>query len=287
MQAAYDNRPLTFPEFDARVPQVVFVSATPAPYELEQSGKPVEQLIRPTGLLDPEITVKPTRGQIDDLLSEIRKVVNDGGRVLITTLTKKMSEELTDYLKEHSVKVKYMHSDIDTLERIDIVNGLRLGEFDVLCGINLLREGLDLPEVKLVAILDADKEGFLRSDTSLIQTIGRAARNAEGRVIMYADTITESMKRAIGETERRRKIQNEYNKAHGIVPKTIVKEVKSTLNITKKHTSDDLKMQEIPDEIEKLKALMKVASGQLDFERAIEIREKIAELKMRLRKAGK
>ena len=287
MQAAYDNRPLTFPEFDARIPQVVFVSATPAQYELEQAGQTVEQIIRPTGLLDPEITVKPTRGQIDDLLSEIHTVVNEGGRVLITTLTKKMAEELTDYLKEHSVKVKYMHSDIDTLERIDIVNGLRLGEFDVLCGINLLREGLDLPEVKLVAILDADKEGFLRSDTSLIQTIGRAARNSEGRVIMYADSVTDSMKRAIGETNRRRKAQDEYNKAHGIVPKTIIKEVKSTLNITKKKVDDDIKMQEIPDEIEKLKALMKVASGQLDFERAIEIRERIAELKMRLRKAGK
>ena len=287
MQAAFDNRPLTFDEFDARVPQVVFVSATPAPYELGESGQRVEQLIRPTGLLDPEVEIKPTRGQIDDLLSQIHTVVQGGGRVLVTTLTKKMAEELTDYLKEHSIKVKYMHSDVDTLERIDIVNGLRLGEFDVLCGINLLREGLDLPEVKLVAILDADKEGFLRSDTALIQTIGRAARNSEGRVIMYADTITDSMKRAIGETKRRRQVQDEYNKAHGIVPKTIVKEVKSTLNITKKKTDDDLKMQEIPDEIEKLKALMKVASGQLDFERAIEIREKIAELKMRLRKAQK
>ena len=285
MRSAYDNRPLTFEEFDARIPQVIFVSATPAPYELEQAGQKVEQLIRPTGLVDPEITVKPTKGQIDDLLSEIRKVVDEQGRVLITTLTKKMAEELTDYLKEHSVKVKYMHSDIDTLERIDIVNGLRLGEFDVLCGINLLREGLDLPEVKLVAILDADKEGFLRSDTSLIQTIGRAARNAEGRVIMYADRITDSMKRAIGETERRRKVQTQYNKEHGIVPKTIVKEVKSTLNITKKAKGEDIKMQEIPDEIEKLKALMKVASGQLDFERAIEIRERIAELKAKLRKA--
>ena len=287
MQAAFDNRPLTFDEFDARVPQMVCVSATPAPYELEQAGQKVEQLIRPTGLIDPEIMVKSTKGQIDDLLSQIRMTVNDGGRVLITTLTKKMAEELTDYLKEHSVKVKYMHSDIDTLERINIVNGLRLGEFDVLCGINLLREGLDLPEVKLVAILDADKEGFLRSDTSLIQTIGRAARNSEGKVIMYADVITDSMKRAIGETERRRKIQSEYNAAHGIIPKTIIKEVKSTLNITKKKTSDDIKMQDIPDEIEKLKALMKVASGQLDFERAIEIREKIAELKMKLRKAQK
>ncbi len=287
MHSAYDNRPLTFAEFDARVPQMVCVSATPAQYELEQAGQTVEQLIRPTGLLDPEITVKPTKGQIDDLLSEVRKVTNEGGRVLITTLTKRMAEELTDYLKEHSVRVKYMHSDIDTLERIDIVNGLRLGEFDVLCGINLLREGLDLPEVKLVAILDADKEGFLRSDTSLIQTIGRAARNSEGRVVMYADVITDSMKRAIGETERRRKVQDEYNKAHGIVPKTIIKEVKSTLNITKKKTDDDIKMQDIPDEIEKLKALMKVASGQLDFERAIEIREKIAQLKMKLRKAQK
>ncbi len=287
MKAAFDNRPLTFEEFDARVPQMICVSATPAPYELQEAGQRVEQLIRPTGLLDPPVTVKPTKGQIDDLLSEIRKTVNEGGRVLITTLTKRMSEELTDYLKEHSVKVKYMHSDIDTLERVDIVNGLRSGEFDVLCGINLLREGLDLPEVRLVAILDADKEGFLRSETSLIQTIGRAARNSEGRVIMYADVLTDSMKRAIGETDRRRRIQNEYNQAHGIVPKTIVKEIKSTLNITKKKSDTDIKMQDIPDEIEKLKALMKVASGQLDFERAIEIREKIAELKAKLRKAQK
>jgi excinuclease ABC subunit B len=287
MQAAFDNRPLTFDEFDARVPQVVFVSATPAPYELGESGQRVEQLIRPTGLLDPEVEIKPTRGQIDDLLSQIHTVVQGGGRVLVTTLTKKMAEELTDYLKEHSVKVKYMHSDIDTLERVDIVNGLRSGEFDVLCGINLLREGLDLPEVKLVAILDADKEGFLRSETSLIQTIGRAARNSEGRVIMYADTITDSMRRAIDETNRRRTVQAAYNQAHGITPKTIIKEVKSTLNITKKAKGDDIKMSEIPDEIEKLKALMRVASGQLDFERAIEIRERIAELKMRLRKAGK
>ncbi len=287
MRSAYDNRPLTFEEFDARVPQMICVSATPAPYELEQAGQRVEQLIRPTGLLDPLIEVRPTKGQIDDLLSELKKTINDGGRVLITTLTKRMAEELTDYLKEHGIKVKYMHSDVDTLERIDIVNGLRLGEFDALCGINLLREGLDMPEVKLVTILDADKEGFLRSDTALIQTIGRAARNSEGRVIMYADTMTDSMKRAIGETERRRKIQNAYNEAHGIVPKTIVKEVKSTLNITKKKSITDIKMQEIPDEIEKLKALMKVASGQLDFERAIEIREKIAELKRKLHSATK
>jgi excinuclease ABC subunit B len=279
---------LTFEEFDARVPQLICVSATPAAYELSQAGQTVEQLIRPTGLLDPKVEVRQTKGQIDDLLAEIKKVTDDGGRVLITTLTKKMSEELTDYLKEHSIKVKYMHSDIDTLERVDIVNGLRRGDFDVLCGINLLREGLDMPEVKLVAILDADKEGFLRSDTSLIQTIGRAARNSDGRVVMYADTMTDSMKRAIGETERRRKIQDEYNRQHGITPKTIVKEIKSTLNITKKKSvGDEIDMKDIPDEIEKLKALMKVASGALDFERAIEIREKIAELKMKLRKAQK
>ena len=286
MQAAYDNRPLTFDEFDARVPQMICVSATPAPYELSQAGQAVEQLIRPTGLLDPIIDVRPTKGQIDDLLSEIHKTVNGGGRVLITTLTKRMAEELTDYLKEHSIKVKYMHSDIDTLERVEIVNGLRSGAFDVLCGINLLREGLDMPEVKLVCILDADKEGFLRSDTALIQTIGRAARNSEGRVIMYADVITDSMKRAIGETERRRRVQDEYNKAHGITPKTIVKPIQSTLNITKKKkVGDEVELRDIPDEIEKLKALMKIASSQLDFEKAIEIRETIAELKTRLRKA--
>ncbi len=287
MQSAYDNRPLTFDEFDARIPQLICVSATPAPYELSQAENKVEQLIRPTGLLDPEIDVRPTKGQIDDLLSEIKIETNEGGRVLITTLTKKMAEELTDYLKEHGLKVKYMHSDIDTLERVDIVNGLRLGEFDVLCGINLLREGLDLPEVKLVAILDADKEGFLRSDTALIQTIGRAARNAEGRVLMYADTVTDSMRRAIKETNRRRTVQAEYNDRHGITPKTIRKEVKSSLGITKKKTADDIKMKDIPDEIEKLKGLMKVASGSLDFERAIEIRDRIAELKRKLAKASR
>lgn len=288
LKSAYDNRPLTFEEFDARIPQLICVSATPAPYELEQSGNTVEQLIRPTGLLDPEVEVRPTKGQIDDLLGEINKVIASQGRVLVTTMTKRMAESLTDYLKEHSLKVKYMHSDIDALERIDIINGLRSGEFDVLCGINLLREGLDLPEVKLVAILDADKEGFLRSETALVQTIGRAARNAEGRVIMYADTITGSMKRAIDETQRRRKIQDEYNKAHGITPKTIIKEVKSTIGITgKKKVGDDIKAAEIPAEIEKLKALMAVASAQLDFERAIEIRDTINGLKKRMRTAGK
>ena len=287
MRSAYDNRPLTFEEFDERVPQLICVSATPAEYELKEAGQIVEQIIRPTGLLDPEIEVRPVKGQIDDLLGEIKKVTASGGRTLITTLTKRMAENLTDFLKESGVKVRYMHSDIDTLERIDIVNGLRSGDFDVLCGINLLREGLDMPEVKLVAILDADKEGFLRSDTSLIQTIGRAARNAEGRVIMYADTITGSMRRAIDETNRRRRAQKEYNDAHGIVPKTIVKEVKSTLAITqkqKKLPAEKISVEEIPAEIEKLKALMKIASNQLDFEKAIEIRDTINLLKRRLLK---
>ena len=287
MKSAFDNRPLTFEEFDARVPQMICVSATPAPYELEQAGQVVEQLIRPTGLLDPPVTVKPTKGQIDDLLSEVNTVVGQGGRVLVTTLTKRMAENLTDYLKENGVKVRYMHSDIDALERIDIVNGLRAGEFDVLCGINLLREGLDLPEVRLVAILDADKEGFLRSETSLVQTIGRAARNAEGRVIMYADEMTGSMERAIGETNRRRAIQQQYNEAHGIIPKTIVKSVAETLSVTTKaKRAADVKKKDIPEEIEKLKAMMKIASSQLDFERAIEIREMINELRKRMRNLG-
>ncbi len=288
LQSAYDNRPLTFEEFDERVPQLICVSATPAPYELEQAGNVVEQIIRPTGLLDPEVAIRPTKTQIDDLLGEAKSVIAQGGRVLVTTMTKKMAESLTDYLKEHGLKVRYMHSDIDALERIDIVNGLRGGEFDILCGINLLREGLDLPEVKLVAILDADKEGFLRSETSLVQTIGRAARNAEGRVIMYADTVTGSMKRAIDETDRRRKIQSEYNKSHGIIPKTIIKEVKNSIGITgKKSSADDIKPSDIPKEIEKLKALMKVASSQLDFEKAIEIRDTISLLKKRLMKIKK
>ena len=285
LKSAFDNRPLTFEEFDARVGQMICVSATPAKYELSQAGQVVEQIIRPTGLIDPEIFVRPTKNQIDDLLIEINKVVDDGGRVLITTLTKKMAESLTDYLKENKIKVRYMHSDIDTMERIEIVSGLRSGEFDVLCGINLLREGLDLPEVKLVAILDADKEGFLRSETSLIQTIGRAARNAEGRVIMYADVMTGSMQRAIDETNRRRKIQREYNEAHGIIPKTIIKEIVNTLEITKKKDlTKDIKKQDIPEEIEKLKALMKIASQNLDFEKCIELRDTITKLKLKMRK---
>ena len=285
LKAAFDNRPLTFNEFDERVGQMICVSATPAPYEKGQAGQIVEQLIRPTGLLDPEIFVRPTKNQIDDLLIEIHKTVESGGRVLITALTKKMAESLSEYLKERGVKVRYMHSDIDTMERIEIVDGLRSGEFNVLCGINLLREGLDLPEVKLVAILDADKEGFLRSDTALIQTIGRAARNAEGRVIMYADVITGSMRRAIDETVRRRSIQDEYNKAHGITPKTIVKDVVNTIEITKKaDRTKEVKKGDIPAEIEKLKALMKIASNNLDFEKCIEIRDTIAKLKLKMRK---
>ncbi len=285
LKSAFDNRPLTFEEFDNRIGQLICVSATPAKYELAQAGQVVEQLIRPTGLIDPEISIRPTKNQIDDLLVEINKTVKREGRVLITTLTKKMAESLTEYLRDNGIRVKYMHSDIDTMERIEIVGGLRNGEFDVLCGINLLREGLDIPEVTLVAIMDADKEGFLRSETSLIQTIGRAARNVDGRVIMYADTVTGSMKRAIDETERRRKIQRDYNKAQGITPATIKKAVVNTLEITKKmDRTKDIKKADIPSEIEKLKALMKIASANLDFERCIEIRDTIAKLKIKMRK---
>ena len=285
LKSAYDNRPLQFQEFEERINQWICVSATPQNYELELSDQTVEQLIRPTGLLDPIIEVRKTDGQIDDLMNEIVKVIVNKGRVLVTTLTKKMSESLTDYLKEHGHKVRYMHSEIDTLERIDIINELRSGEIDVLVGINLLREGLDMPEVKLVAILDADKEGFLRSDTALIQTVGRTARNSEGRVIMYADTITGSMKRAIDETNRRRQIQMAYNDEHGIVPTTIIKEIKSTLNITKKVSKvSDIKLKDIPEEIEKLKAMLKIFSANFEFEKCIEIRDTIAELKKKMRK---
>ena len=284
LNSAYDNRPLTFDEFDARVGQMVCISATPAEYELKNAGQVVEQIIRPTGLIDPPVEVKPVKGQIDDLLEQINTVIKAEGRVLVTTLTKKMAESLTDYLKEQHKKVRYMHSDVDTLERIEIINELRRGDIDVLVGINLLREGLDIPEVKLVAILDADKEGFLRSDTSLVQTIGRTARNSEGRVIMYADTITGSMKRAIDETNRRRKNQSDYNSAHGIIPKTIVKPIVNSLEITKKvDRTKDIKKADIPEEIEKLKALMKVAQNNLDFEKCIEIRDTIAKLKLKMR----
>lgn len=287
LPAAKDNRPLTFDEFESKIGQVMYVSATPAQYELSRAGQVVEQVIRPTGLLDPKIEVKPIKTQIEDLMLEIQKVVEHNARVLVTTLTKKMAESLTTYLQEHNFKTKYMHSEIDTMERVEIVNGLRAGEFDVLVGINLLREGLDMPEVELVAILDADKEGFLRSEGALIQTIGRAARNANGRVIMYADTMTDSMKRAIETTEKRRALQEKYNKEHGITPKTIIKEIKNTLDVTKKIDDGKLKKEEIPAEIEKLTAMMKVASGALDFERAIELRNQIQKLRKQLEKMTK
>lgn len=279
LPAAYDNRPLNFEEFNRRIGQVIYVSATPAPYELKLAGPAVaEQIIRPTGLLDPPVILKPTKGQIDDLLTRIRETVAKNGRVLVTTLTKKMSESLTAYLAENGVKVRYLHSDIDTMERITIVNDLRAGEFDVVVGINLLREGLDIPEVQLVAILDADKEGFLRSETSLIQTIGRAARNAESYVVMYADNMTGSMKKAIDETNRRREKQQRYNSEHGITPKTIIKKITNTIEITKA-ASDKVDIKDIPAELEKLKALMNVAAKSLDFETAIKMRDRMAELK--------
>ena len=287
LKSAFDNRPLTFDEFNSRIGQTIYVSATPAKYELGLAGQVVEQIIRPTGLLDPKIEVRKIEGQVDDLIAEIKKTVASNGRVLVTTLTKKMSESLTSYLSDYKIKVKYLHSEIDTLERIEIINSLRKGEADVVVGINLLREGIDIPEVKLVAILDADKEGFLRSETSLIQTVGRAARNSEARVIMYADNITDSMKRAIDETERRRKIQNEYNIEHHITPKTIVKPIKNTLEITKKIKETKIKAKNIPAQIEKLTALMNQASKDLDFERSILLREQIMELRDLLKKGEK
>lgn len=287
LPAARDNRPLTFDEFESKIGQVMYVSATPAQYELLRAGQVVEQVIRPTGLLDPSIEVKPIKNQIEDLMLEIKDVISHNARVLVTTLTKKMAESLTTYLQEHNFKTKYMHSEIDTMERVEIINGLRSGEFDVLVGINLLREGLDMPEVELVAILDADKEGFLRSEGALIQTIGRAARNANGRVVMYADVETDSMKRAIETTRKRRELQEKFNKEHGITPKTIIKEVKNSLEITKKVDDGKLKKEEIPAEIEKLTAMMKVASGALDFERAIELRNQIQKLRKQLEKMTK
>ena len=281
LPSAYDNRPLKFEEFDQKIKQIICVSATPGKYELEQAGQVVEQVIRPTGLLDPEVEVHPIDGQIDDLISNINLQLEKKGRVLITTLTKKMAESLTDYLKEKHFKVKYMHSDIDTLERIEIISGLRKGEFDVLVGINLLREGLDLPEVTLVAILDADKEGFLRSESALIQTIGRAARNSEAKVIMYADVITDSMKRAIDETNIRRQIQQKYNIEHNIVPKTIIKEVVNTIEISKKVVGDGNKVtrKEYLRELERLNNAMRLAASNLNFELALHYREEISKLK--------
>ena len=287
LEAAKDNRPLKFEEFNERLGQTLYVSATPAKYELEKAGQVVEQLLRPTGLLDPTIEVRPSKNQIDDLMMEIKNTVSRGNRVLVTTLTKKMAESLTTYLADRKFKVKYLHSEIDTMERVEIINGLRSGEFDVLVGINLLREGLDMPEVELVAILDADKEGFLRSEGALIQTVGRVARNQNGRAIMYADEITDSMRRAIDETARRRKIQDEFNKAHNIIPKTIKKEIKNTLEITKKVSDGEIAKKDIPAEIERLTSMMKLASNSLDFERAIELRNKILSLKKKLGKNNK
>lgn len=279
LPSAYDNRPLNFGEFEKRVNQVVYVSATPAEYELEKSGgEYAEQIIRPTGLLDPRIEVKPVEGQIDDLIGEINRCTERKERVLVTTLTKKMAEDLTEYLKEVGIKVKYLHSDIDTLERMEIIKELRLGVFDVLVGINLLREGLDIPEVSLVAILDADKPGFLRSERSLIQTIGRAARNAEGKVILYGDEVTPAMQYAIRETNRRREIQAKYNEEHGIIPKTIHKEIREDIEVTK--VAEETVAYEVKEEIsvEKLQKEMQKAAKELDFERAAMLRDKIREM---------
>lgn len=293
LPSAMDNRPLNFSEFEERIDKILYVSATPAKYESEHEEARVEQIIRPTGLLDPEISVRPVENQVDDLYREIVEETSKGNKVLVTTLTKRMAEELTDYLKMLKVKVKYLHSDVDTLERMEIIRDLRLGVFDVLVGINLLREGLDIPEITLVAILDADKEGFLRSETSLIQTIGRAARNVDGHVIMYADTITDSMKKAIDETNRRRQIQQRYNEEHGITPQTIrkaVREVISTgIEAAKKEKKerigkdpDKLTKKEIRAEIERLTKKMNKAAAELDFEKAAVLRDEMIELKLRL-----
>ncbi|MDF2655086.1 MAG: uvrB [Bacillota bacterium] len=293
LPSALDNRPLEFKEFQELVNQIVYVSATPAAYEKEQSNHVVaQQVIRPTGLLDPVIEVRKTEGQIDDLIGEINKVTEKGEKVLVTTLTKKMSESLTDYLKNVGIKVRYLHSEIDTLERMEILRDLRLGVFDVLVGINLLREGLDLPEVSLVAILDADKQGFLRTETSLIQTIGRAARNVNGKVIMYADGISEAMEKSISETERRRKIQQEYNEQNGITPKTIEKAVRAVIEATRVAEESDeyyqgrsaleLTKKELADYIKKMEKEMKEAASNLQFERAAELRDRIMDFKLRL-----
>ncbi len=285
LPSALDNRPLKFKEFEKLINQTIYVSATPGPYEMEKTGgKVVEQIIRPTGLLDPLIEVKPVENQIDDLIENIHKTIEKKERVLVTTLTKRMAEDLTDYLSENGIKVKYLHSDIKTIERSEIIRDLRLGKFDVLVGINLLREGLDLPEVSLIAILDADKEGFLRSETSLIQTIGRAARNSEGRVIMYGDKITRSMKKAIDETERRRKIQTEFNKKHGITPTTIKKNIAEIIQVTKstkdvEEINEEFSHEQVENILINLETEMYKAAEELDFERAAEIRDQIAKMK--------
>ena len=282
LPSAYDNRPLKFNEFEERINQCIFVSATPADYEKEHSEQTAEQIIRPTGLLDPKITVKPATNQVDDLIGEIRKRVEKHERVLVTTLTKKMAEDLTAYLKSLDIKVNYMHSDIKALERMEIIRNLRLGEFDVLVGINLLREGLDIPEVSLVAILDSDKEGFLRSERSLIQTIGRAARNANGEVIMYADELTDSMEKAISETNRRRKIQIAYNEEHGITPKTINKGIREAIKATiLEDVKSDLKInkeESVETIINNLTDGMLKCAANMEFEKAAELRDKIKEL---------
>ena len=289
LPSALDNRPLKFTEFEEKLHQILFVSATPSVYENAHAQQTVEQILRPTGLLDPEVSVRPIAGQMDDLLNEVRRTTEKGQKVLVTTLTKKMAERLTDYMREAGVRVRYLHSDIDTLERLEIIRDLRMNVFDVLIGINLLREGLDIPEVSLVAILDADKEGFLRSETSLIQTIGRAARNAEGRVILYADVMTESMQKAIEETNRRRGIQQAYNEEHGIIPRTIVKKVHEVIQISKAATEkqkfgldkdpESMSVKELQKWIQKLEKEMKQAAAELQFERAAELRDKILELK--------
>ncbi|MDY5986026.1 MAG: excinuclease ABC subunit UvrB [Lachnoclostridium sp.] len=291
LPSAKDNRPLSFEEFESKINQVLFVSATPGPYEEQNELLRAEQVIRPTGLLDPEVEVRPVEGQIDDLVSEVNKEIAAKHKVLITTLTKRMAEDLTDYMRELGIRVKYLHSDIDTLERTEIVRDMRLDVFDVLVGINLLREGLDIPEITLVAILDADKEGFLRSETSLVQTIGRAARNAEGHVIMYADNMTDSMRNAIDETRRRREIQMRYNEEHGITPKTIQKSVRDLISISKKVAAEELRLEKDPesmnkDELEKLikdiSKQMRKAAAELNFEAAAELRDKMTELKKQL-----
>ena len=292
LPSALDNRPLNFEEFESKIDQMLFVSATPNVYENEHELLRVEQIIRPTGLLDPEISVRPVEGQIDDLIGEVNKETKNHHKVLITTLTKRMAEDLTQYMSELGILVKYLHSDIDTLERAEIIRDLRLDVFDVLVGINLLREGLDIPEITLVAILDADKEGFLRSETSLIQTIGRAARNSEGHVIMYADKITDSMRVAIDETERRRKLQQAYNEEHGITPKTIQKSVRDLIAISKKVAAEEMEFDKDPEsmsrrELEKLigdiQKKMKKAAAELNFEAAAEYRDKMVKLKNMLR----
>ena len=291
LPSALDNRPLNFQEFEQHIDQMMFVSATPSNYEAEHELLRTEQIIRPTGLLDPEIVVRPVEGQIDDLISEINKETAKHNKVLVTTLTKRMAEDLTDYMKEVGIRVKYLHSDIDTLERAEIIRDMRLDVFDVLVGINLLREGLDIPEISLVAILDADKEGFLRSETSLIQTVGRAARNADGHVIMYADHITDSMKAAIDETQRRRRIQQEYNEEHHITPQTIKKAVRDLISISKTIAKEELQFEKDPESmsedelkklISKIEKQMRKAAAELNFEAAAELRDKMAELKKKL-----